>query len=247
MNVRKGQAWLAAVLVMVAGLATGACGKESQTTASPDDIRLECGDGTPASLFDQPTRLLDASEPDQAAAHSPAMLEPELATQKIWRVREDGSTRHYFAGEPPNPYHASIELVDGEWKQRNSGHCQTFIDVSPRAIALWAPTEDVDASATSFAVVVTDRQCAGGRSAEERVGEADVLETDASVTITFTADALSGAQSCPGHQPAKRTVELSKPLGDRALLDGSLYPAQPACRKGEESQSDERFHCGMFR
>jgi hypothetical protein len=80
-------------------------------------------------------------------------------------------------------------------------------------------------------VVVTDSQCAGGRSAEDRVAAKPAVRyRDDAIFITFTARMAQGPQTCPGHGPARRTVRLNRPIGASKLYDLALerYPTDVA-------------------
>ncbi len=66
-------------------------------------------------------------------------------------------------------------------------------------------------------VLVSERTCASGHSAEGRI-TANVAYSATSVTITITVLSLGGAQTCPGPPPTPYTVRLSESLGNRLLL-----------------------------
>ena len=40
------------------------------------------------------------------------------------------------------------------------------------------------------------------------------------VIVSIYVEPLQGDQECPGNPPARFTVELREPLGDRQLIDG---------------------------
>jgi hypothetical protein len=80
-------------------------------------------------------------------------------------------------------------------------------------------------------VVVTDSQCAGGRSAEDRVAAKPAVRyQDDAISITFTARTARGPQTCPGHGLARRTVRLNRPIGLSKLYDLAMerYPTDVA-------------------
>ena len=54
-----------------------------------------------------------------------------------------------------------------------------------------------------------------------------VLAGPEGVTIAIAARTRPGGQDCPANPAAPVTVELGEPLGDRALFDGSSFPAEP--------------------
>ncbi|MEY2425390.1 MAG: hypothetical protein QOI61_962 [Actinomycetota bacterium] len=235
----------ALILVM---LMMVSCGDDK--TGSPvnalGETTITCGNA-PVSLFQEPPRKLGDSEPDRVAADDPGMIDDDLKTAAVWRTYDDGEILNYLGGDPPDLHLVSMKLVDGAWKWQGGGGCTAFVRHEGKTTANWAiPSDGIDQTASSFEVWASDRQCASGVAADERVGEAEVLETDDSVVVTFTATPLKGAQNCPGHAPTHRTVALKRPLGDRKLLDGGVYPPQEPCRQGERGGSDIRGYCNTF-
>jgi hypothetical protein len=213
---------------------------EHQNRASR--IPLVCG--VPTALFRERPRPLGTDEASHEVRRDPSRIG---AAPKRWRIYERGDTRTYVAGEPPSVHVVSLTLKGSTWRWSGGGGCDTFVEPPGRAAAIWAiPREGIDHSALQFNVLAHDRQCASGRSSEERVGQAHVRETDTSVTVTFTATALEGNQTCPSHAHAVRVVKLRRPLGGRTLLDGGVYPPQPACVVGglppEPRYCDSHFY-----
>ncbi len=222
------------------------CGDDKASSVNAaGETTITCGDA-PVSLFAEPPRKLGASEPDRIAADDPGMIGDDLKTAIVWRTHKDGDTLHYLGGEPPNLHLVSMKLADGRWKWQGGGGCTAFVRNEGKTTANWAIlTGGIDQTSLSFEVLANDRQCASGVAAEERVSEADVVETDESVVVTFTATPLEGNQNCPSHAPTRRTVTLQRPLGERRLLDGAVYPPQEPCRQGQ-SDDDVRGYCNTF-
>jgi hypothetical protein len=90
-----------------------------------------------------------------------------------------------------------------------------------------ASTAALDPEATSVPVQVTETECTSSRDPEPHLRKPVVVETDETVTVYWTTEEATGGQKCPGNPPAERVVELDGPLGDRAVLDGSTWPATP--------------------
>ncbi|MDP1795126.1 MAG: hypothetical protein Q8K63_13405 [Acidimicrobiales bacterium] len=205
-------------------------------------VALVCG--VPVSLFAETPRALDDSQASREVRGDPSLIGG--AIPKLWRMYEVGDERRYVGGQPPTVHVTSLQRDGARWKWASGGGCTTFVEPPGRSSALWAiPSIGVDRTASIFEVMAADRQCASGRSAEERVGQAEVVETDSTVTVTFTASRPEGEfQNCPGHANAKRTVELRAPLGERTLLDGGIFPAQPPCIEGAATEQAE--YCRGF-
>ena len=162
-------------------------------------------------------------------AEDPAVFEKGSGATEWWTIEVD-DVLLYLSGEPPEVHSVTLERHGGRWRRAGSGGCTVYVHHEGRAVATWWLEQRPDPEATVFSVLASDRQCASGVSAEERVDHGSVVETDATVTVTFTAEALTGPQFCPSHPPARRTVRLAAPLGTRQLLDGALHPAQPVDR-----------------
>ncbi|NHZ70783.1 MAG: hypothetical protein GWP18_03995 [Proteobacteria bacterium] len=78
------------------------------------------------------------------------------------------------------------------------------------------PTPD----GTTIHVLVTERACASGQAMGERLLGPQVIVTDAEVLIAFASRTLGGPQNCQGNPDTAVTIELSGPLGGRALANG---------------------------
>ena len=84
--------------------------------------------------------------------------------------------------------------------------------------AEWTPRMAVqDHESLNLPILVSERQCASGRSAEGRV-RLSVTETDDTVEIAALVVPRLGGQSCPANPATPAVVELAGPLGDRALV-----------------------------
>ena len=214
-----------AALAAIALLSACSDGKK-EAGVSDGETRISCGNA-PVSVFDQPPRALGTSEPDRVARDDPAMIGDDLKTAAVWRTYQDGDTLAYLGGEPPQLHLVTMKRVYGTWRWQGGGDCTAYVKHEGRTTATWWPASQVDPVANTFEVWASDLQCASGRPAESRVGQAVIKETETSVVVTFTATPLSGFQNCPSHEPARRTVHLRMPLDQRTLLDGALFPPQP--------------------
>jgi len=109
--------------------------------------------------------------------------------------------------------------------------------------AVWQLDPDQPApgpDATSFSAIVTERACASARDITGLILP-PVIEYGADeVIVSIYVEPLpAGAQDCPGNPPARFTVELREPLGDRQLVDGiGIADGRLAC--GEEDPPHRR-------
>jgi hypothetical protein len=86
-------------------------------------------------------------------------------------------------------------------------------------LASWelVPETTVHPTTRSIEVLVSERGCASGRSPEGRIAPPEVTYGDDTVTIEITVYGTPGFNTCPSAPPARYTVELAEPLGDRTL------------------------------
>jgi len=77
----------------------------------------------------------------------------------------------------------------------------------------WIPT----AESTSVRLIVEEKQCASGISPEGRI-EAAVSYSETEVAITVRVNTVGGDANCPSNFPTPFTVQLTEPLGDRAIV-----------------------------
>jgi hypothetical protein len=109
--------------------------------------------------------------------------------------------------------------------------------VSDPQPATWgiAPGQEIGPETTSFVALVTERECASGRSSEGRVVGPEIAATADAVVVSFAVRPLGGAQECPGNPATPVEVRLDEPLGERRLLDGHRDPpAEPPVCQGAE-------------
>lgn len=90
-------------------------------------------------------------------------------------------------------------------------------------IADWTVDGAIDRTSTMIPLLVTERACNSGETAEGRI-QALVELSEAGVTVTITVVPRPGAHDCPSNPATPFLLELPEPLGDRALLDGGAEP-----------------------
>lgn len=156
---------------------------------------------------------------------------PQDRWRRLWAT--DGAVE-FGHGDPPllDGYVVVRTDVEGWVHERSASACIVRPFVADGVAASWKvdpAASATGASSTSLHVLVSDSQCAGGRSPEDRLAEPEVRVLADAVVISFTAKALEGPQTCPSHPPARRTIRLPERLGQRRLLDGATVPARPPC------------------
>ena len=114
------------------------------------------------------------------------------------------------------------------WRWLGGGDCRlapVLADARDAWVEVVAGTAVPDGAAVD--VQVSEMACTSGRDPEPFLHEPTVVETDESVTLYWTSTPVTGDASCQGNPSVERTVTLDAPLGDRALLDGSVWPPAP--------------------
>ena len=128
----------------------------------------------------------------------------------------------------------TVGTESGTWRVTGWGDCQAR-RVLPAGLgdADWALAPDQPAlgpDTRSFDALVTERDCASGKSSEGRIAGPDILQAGDLLLVTFAVRPLpGGAQTCQGNPATRVTVHLDAPLGDRRMRDGgALPPRDPA-------------------
>ncbi len=76
-------------------------------------------------------------------------------------------------------------------------------------------------------VLITETACASGQSPEGRVLEPLVVYGPDSVAVAIAIRHIVGGADCQSNPEFPVLIELSEPLGDRVLVDGSQFPPRP--------------------
>lgn len=205
---------------------------------------VECGGSSydPATLADAPgISSLPAGPADAVDDAGDPALEPS----EDWRVVSESDDRVELVRELDEPVdhgggdvrtHESRTLEritgatnvpDGTWMLTSAGPCTqrlaTGDDLGEADIVL---AEEPSPDDTTIELLVRERACASGRSAEGRIELVDLDEAADEVRLRIGVQRRPGDQTCPGNPPTPFTVELSGPLRDRSVVDASVLPAR---------------------
>ncbi len=201
------------------------------------DLLVSCGSTPyPREALDSPTGAEDADEPAAEGLRqliaNPDGIGPIPADG--WRkVHDDGSRAVFVNGAFGDGRH-EVELeADGagrfDFVGSSMGCGRAMVDVPDAEVVSF----DLDTSsppapdATTIALLVNGRACSGGQLLGDRLREPVIVDGDETVGLLFTADPLPpGFYTCLGGPPDEVTIDLGEPLGDRALVDLSSYPAR---------------------
>jgi hypothetical protein len=179
----------------------------------------------PLSSLERPGGEEEGSSP-QASALARGLTDGrmEVARASGYRTLTAHADRVvYAAGDPPDVTVADVTSEGGEWRLSGLQGCH----VAPYREGSYAVGWDVarvDRAADRLELDVTETACAGVPLAA-RLQEPEVTYAGDSVTVTLYASRPEGNAYCVRTGPTPYTVDLTEPLGDRQLLDGSTYPA----------------------
>jgi hypothetical protein len=88
---------------------------------------------------------------------------------------------------------------------------------------------------TSVDLLVHERACASGQSADGRIQLVELNEATEQVQLRIGVRPPEGdGQSCQGNPPTPFTVELSEPLGEREITDATVVPPRPVKVNGDQ-------------
>lgn len=124
---------------------------------------------------------------------------------------------------------AEFAPADEDWRFVRFGQCDIQPAFEGMEAGRWelGPEQQVGRDTESFEALVYEQACASGASPEGRIVEPGVIPLDFSMIVILGTRPPPGPQTCEPGPPATVLVRLPEPLGDRQLLDGSTFPAEP--------------------
>ncbi len=237
-------------LVLVVALLTTSCADEGPTsetaqprsTGSPGEAGLtaSCGGSVFERLPPDTSGLaaftaFDDLDLTRVGGETPFFL--EFAEGYDWFVTQQGEDWRQLFGEPArtdvDPPYASlrIERRDGAWAPVGWGQCRIVLDAEGYGNASFVidPETPPDPDSDRVTVMATERACAGGEAPVDRDVRAVILDEDErSVWVVILVEPSRGFSTCQGNPAFPFEVDLGAPLGDRRILDASLFPPRRA-------------------
>jgi hypothetical protein len=247
--VRRSSLLLALALLCSCGAGSSASGTTSPPdgAVTADALSASCGaasfDGlTPDTSSLEPFDSFDGLDMSNVGGEAP-YFRHFVSSYKWFTTQRGDDWRNLFgvpaAAELDPPYaYARLEMRDGKWAPVGWGQCNVELDAKGWGNASFRvdPKSPPDPSSTRVLVQATENACAGGAPPTGRDVQAVVLDEDAdSVSVVILVEPPSGASDCPSNPPFPVEVQLGAPLGDRRILDASVYPASqrwPITRTG---------------
>lgn len=235
---------LLAIALLTAACAADAPSGDAGVRSGPesgleaDDLLASCG-GVQFSQLPPDTSTFTPyasfDELDLARLGGEAPFFEEFVDGYDWFVVEEGEGSRRLFGQPTQredrdpPYaNASLELRNGRWTPAGWGQCRIELDAEGWGNARFVVDPSVlpDPDADRISVLATERACAGGEAPTGREVRAVILDEDeVSVSIVILVEPPGGG-NCPSNPSFEYEVELGSPLGDREILDASLYPPE---------------------
>lgn len=200
-----------------------------------DDLRLSCG--SPLSFSAQ---ALSGSPGAERADHPAAaavrdlIASDQLPDRSGWQlvVLTDSNALFVLPASADawfSHWSVELDLREGRWEFVRSGQCDirpVFEGIGPAKWEL-APDQSLQPDTQRLDVLVTELGCASGMPPDGRVVPAAAIYRERDIIVIFGVEPLPGAQTCQGAPPARVTLELEEPVGDRVLLDGYSLPPEP--------------------
>jgi hypothetical protein len=207
---------------------------------------LTCGTDQPFSPAALQLPGFAEQEPDAAAAALRTFLETAAEDEGIevmvdafprsgWRrVFQTDRAVLFVAPEDVDRQWVMVAFARGAtgWEIDGYGQCHMQIAL-PEGIgrATWwldpAPGPPGQ-EATELSAIIVEQSCASGQPPVGRVLAPAIVYGEDAITITIAVRVIGG--DCPGNPEFPVTIQLAEPLGDRALLDGTVFPPRDASR-----------------
>lgn len=233
-------------------------GGDGAPASSPEGLAVDCGGSVyhPHALADAPSV---SSLPAGPAGAVDDLGEPAFDPSKDWKVVHQSADRvdlvreldqpvERFPGDVRTHESRTVELItdapnvpDGTWLLTSSGACaQRLVTDDDLGDADLALAEAPAPQATSLDLLVVERACASGQSAEGRVELVELAETADQVRLRIGVRPRDvDSATCPGNPATPFTVELGQPLGDREIVNASVVPPRPLTVAGDRGDEPD--------
>jgi hypothetical protein len=132
------------------------------------------------------------------------------------------------SGTDPPFASATFERLEAGWFPTGWGQCRIELTAPGWGNARFVldPAVRHDPDSRVLSVLATEMACASGRAPEGRDVQAVILaETEDTVSVVILVEPADGDQECPGNPSFQYEVDLGSPLGERTVLDASVYPS----------------------
>jgi hypothetical protein len=160
----------------------------------------------------------------------------EFIERYAWFTAAQTEDSLMLFGEPkrsPRGHHpyasAALEMREGDWVLVGWGQCGIEFSAPGWGSARFVVdrNDPPDPSSDRISVLATERACAGGMAPEDRRVRSVIVDENAeSVSLVILVEPTRGASTCQGNPRFEFKVALGSALGDREILDASVFPAE---------------------
>jgi hypothetical protein len=217
---------------------SGQGGRASAPGGTEPELIASCGGAVfdrlpPDTSAFEPFDSFDELDLSRFEGEAPYFL--EFASDYEWFVTQEGADWRQLFGQaltpesdPPHAY-IGLELRDGRWAPTGSGHCRIELAADGWGNARFVvdPATPPDPASERISVLATEWACASGQVPEGREVRAVIHDQDErTVSIVILVEPTRGDAACPANPAFPFEVELGSPLGNREILDASIFPAE---------------------
>lgn len=222
-------------------LALIAFAANTASAAAEDLIDCEGGGAIPFTMaaFNQPRNAENGSTSEAVAlrnylnTNSAAAGLPKTGWFELKRQTSDANDYVRYGNGSVTTFRnlLFVRVAGGPWRPHptfgqqcvlrklfSDGRASTPWNVVPNRLP-------IKRSARSLWVQMTETACASGRPADGRVSVPVIVYEPTQITLMARIAPSSGTQTCQANPPTYLKVELSQPIGSRALIDGGSVPS----------------------
>lgn len=197
-------------------------------------------DGPAGAVDDAGAQAFDPSQDWKVVRHSDDRVDLVRELDELFD-NGDGDVRTHES-RTLERITGGINVPDGTWLLTSAGPCtQRLIAGDDLGEADLTLADTPSPGDMSVGLLVHERACTSGQSAEGRIQLVELNETTEQVQLRIgVARPPGGDQTCEGNPPTPFTVDLSEPLGDREIIDASVVPPRPVTVNGDQSPARTR-------
>ena len=225
------------IVVLVALTVLAGCADPAPTVPlsgepSPSEHEYSCGGDATFTSRDIEQGPEPSAEILDALRKLRQTMDGAMLPEDGWKVvSEERKTTTLVAPLRNSFASATFEKDDEGWGPVGWDECVPRLVQEDKSVLRWAFTDGSyppDADATDLNVLVTEVECSGGRDIEGLI-EPRVTYGETAIEVVLVAPGLrtgkNEAYTCLGTSPTEFTLELEEPVGEREVVDVSIYPA----------------------
>ena len=208
----------------------------AESQASLDRRGYSCSGYPPAYPLADPYEPEEVPEEVWAAVEDVGPIDPGLTmpTPENSQAVELTETRVFFLTKERPYSYTVMEKGDKGWEWAGGGDCRLQAVAGPglEPAEWWLPKAP-DPDDTVLKAEAMQIACASGAKRKPEEFAAEVTENEEEIQVAMFVEPLEGnAFECPGNPSTPVTIELGEPVGDRRIVDVSVYPTRPVREKG---------------